>query len=156
DSILVGFGQQGIKRCRANGGASEQVVSVKDGEIVHAPQLLPDGRTILYTLATGTADDRWEQAKIVVETLGSGKRAVVIDGGTDGRYVPTGHLVFARAGILYAATFDPERLKVGTPVQIVEGIRRSGDAIANPGTAQFDFSNTGTLIYVPGPASITS
>jgi tRNA A-37 threonylcarbamoyl transferase component Bud32 len=157
DALFVGLGQQGIKRCPANGGASEQVVSVKDGEVAHGPQLLPGGRAILYTLATGTSEDRWERAKIVVETLGSNKRTVLIDRGTDARYAPTGHLIFARAGVLFAAPFDPERLQVGASAPIVEGVRRiGGSANINPGTAHFNFSATGTLVYIPGAASIAS
>jgi hypothetical protein len=34
------------------------------------------------------------------------------DGGTDARYVPTGHLVYALGGYVLAAAFDMARLEV--------------------------------------------
>ena len=36
----------------------------------------------------------------------SGDRKTVIDGGSDARYLSTGHLVYAVGGVLYAARFD--------------------------------------------------
>src|SRR5262249_37222262 len=117
-----------------------------------SPQMLAGGRTVLYTLANGNAADRWNRSKIIVERIGSGERKVLIDG-ADARYVPTGHLIYAREGVLYAAPFDPERLEIGASTPVVEGVRR---ALTVTGTAQFMISDTGTLIYVPGPASTTA
>src|SRR5262249_2939665 len=68
----------------------------------------------------------------------------------DARYVPTGHLVFARGGVLFAAPFDLHRLTVvGGPVPVVEGVRRA----TVTGAALFAFSSNGTLAYISGPAS---
>jgi len=154
DSILVGLGSRGVQRCPATGGPPEQLITVKDSEVAHGPQLLPGG-SVLYTLAVGIDEDRWDRAKIVVESPGSRKRKILIDGGSDGRYLATGHLIYARQGVLYAASFDPEQLKIGPGVPVVEGVRR-GYVASNPGTAHYMVSNSGTLIYVPGPASTTS
>jgi len=61
--------------------------------------------------------------------------------------VPTGHLVYARGGNLFAMRFDPSRLEIsGDPVQVVEGVATG----AANGEARFDFSSTGTLIYAEG------
>src|SRR5262249_53981474 len=60
-----------------------------------------------------------------------------------------------REGVLYAAPFNPERLDIGTSVSVLQGVRR-GTVATNPGTAHFALSNTGTLIYIPGPVSNTS
>ena len=68
---------------------------VSDGEIAHGPQMLPDGRSVLFTVATGSSADRWDKAKVVVQSLDSGERKTVIDGGSDGRFLPTGHIVYA-------------------------------------------------------------
>ena len=39
------------------------------------------------------------------------------------RYAPTGHLVYARAGALFAVPFDLTRLEVtGTPTQVLDGV----------------------------------
>ena len=62
----------------------------------------------------------------------------------------------ARGGVLFAVPFDAERLQVtpGLSTPVIEGVRR---AVATAtGTAQFSVSNTGSLIYIPGPATTTS
>jgi Tol biopolymer transport system component len=153
DGILYGQGRGGILRTSANGGTPEQIVAVKADEVAHGPQMLPGGETVLFTLATGTSDDRWDKASIVAQSLKSGERTTLVTGGSDGRYLPTGHLVYALSGALFAVPFDVIRLATtGGPVSSVEGVRRAGN---NTATAQFSVSSGGSLIYVPGPASTT-
>ena len=54
---------------------------------------------------------------------------------------------------VFAVPFDLRRLEVdGGPVPIVEGVSRAATE-ADTGTAHFSVSNTGSLIYVPGPFS---
>ena len=105
---------------------------------------------VLYEMLSGATGERWDKARIVTQSLRSGERKTLVDGGSDGRYVPTGHLVYAMSGIVFAVRMDLRGLEVtGEPVQIVEGVRRAEIT----GASQFDFSTTGSLIYVPGPAS---
>ena len=52
DGIVFGQGSKGIMRVSSNGGKPELLVSVKAGELAHGPQMLPDGQTVLFTLAT--------------------------------------------------------------------------------------------------------
>ena len=154
DGIVFGQPDKGIMRVSANGGTPEVLVGVKDGEQAYGPQILPGGETVLFTLATGTAAERWDQAQIVTHSLRSGERKTLVDGGSDGRYVPTGHLVYAVGGIVFAVPMDLRRLEVtGGPVPIVEGVRRANTIT---GAAQFDFSSTGSLVYLPGPISATT
>ena len=154
DTIFFGQGSKGIMRVSANGGKPETVASVNAGEVAHGPQLLPDGQTLLFTLATGTAADRWDKARIVAESLKSHERKTLIDGGSDARYLPTGHLVYALGGVLFAVPFDVKRLvPSGGAVPIVEGVRRTNGIT---GSAQFGISNTGSLVYMPGPVSTTA
>jgi serine/threonine-protein kinase len=111
----------------------------------------------LFTLATGTGIDRWDKAKVVVQSSRSAERKTLIEGGSDGRYLPTGHIVYALGGTLFAVPFDLRRLEVtGEPVPIVEGVRRGVSPDLNTGVAHFSVSNTGSLIYVPGPVSTTA
>ena len=99
---------------------------------------------MLFNLAGGP---NWDQWPIVVQSLETGRRRVLVKAGTDARYSPTGHLVFLRSGTLMAAPFDLERLEVTSdPVPVLEGVRMSGE-----GAAQFSLSDSGSLIYVPGP-----
>jgi Tol biopolymer transport system component len=156
DTIFFGQGSKGIMRVSANGGKPETVASVKTGELAHGPQLLPDGQTLLFTLATGTNKDRWDKARIVAESLTSHERKTLIDGGSDARYLPTGHLVYALSGVVFALPFDVKRItSSGGAVPIVEGVRRAS-AAANTGSAQFGISDTGSLVYIPGPVSTAS
>jgi hypothetical protein len=83
-------------------------------------------------------------------------------GAADGRYLSTGHLLFARAGVLLAIPFDLDRLTTsGDPVPVVEGVRRVdiGSNLtvnrSNTGIAQFAVADAGTLIYIPGPTKAT-
>lgn len=152
--ILFGQGPQGIMRVAAAGGEPKTLVRVKEGEIAHGPQMLPDGRHVLFTVATGTGADRWDKAKVVLQSLDSDDRKTLIDGGSDGRFLPTGHIVYALGGTLFAVSFDVGRLEVrGDPLPILRGVRRGNTPEINPGVAHFSVSNRGTLIYVPGPVS---
>ena len=116
--------------------------------------MLPDGTTVLFTSASSISHgtDRWDKARVVVQSIRTGERKTLVDGGSDGRYLPTGHIVYALAGTVFAIPFDARRLEVsGGPLPIVEGVRRSVNS--GMGTAQFSVSTTGSLIYVPGPPS---
>jgi Tol biopolymer transport system component len=153
--IVFGQDNKGIMRVSANGGTPETLVSVKDDEQAYGPQILPGGAAVLFTLATGATADRWDKAQIVAHSLGSGERKILVNGGSDGRYVQTGHLVYALGGTVFAVPMDVRRLEVtGVPIPIVEGVRRA--AGSGTGAAQFDFSGAGSLVYLPGPVSGTT
>src|SRR5439155_12617178 len=62
EGIVFGQGSGGILQVSADGGKPKQIVTVKKDEQAHGPQILPDGRTILFTLATGLAVNRWDKA----------------------------------------------------------------------------------------------
>jgi serine/threonine-protein kinase len=118
--------------------------------------MLPGGRHVLFTLGlgetgSGSSSGGWNDAEIVVQSLDTGERKVVLRGGRDARYVPTGHLVYARGGVLLAAPFDVARLEVNSgPVPLVEGVRDGGAGAGGTGATQFGISGDGTLVYVPG------
>jgi len=155
DGIVFGQGNKGIMRVSPNGGKPDLLASVKGDEQAHGPQILPGGQTVLFTLATGAGAPAWDKAQIVVQSLRSGERKTLIEGGSDARYVPTGHVVYALGGTLFAVPFNLRRLEVTRgPAPIVEGVRR-GSALGS-GTAQFSFSSTGSLIYVPGPVATSN
>jgi serine/threonine-protein kinase len=149
DTILLGHAEGGVWRVAASGGTPEQVIAVAKDEAAESPQMLPDGRSVL---ASGADNLRWERTRIVVQAIGSATRTTLIDGGADGKYLRTGHIVFARGGALFAVRYDPRRASVtGLPVPVVEGIRRS--PFATTGAAHYSISTTGALVYMPGPSS---
>ena len=73
----------------------------------------------------------------------------MVNGGINARYAPSGHLVFPRSGILFAAPFDPGRLAVtGPEVPVIQDIALG---TANTlGTARYAFSDSGLLVYLGG------
>jgi serine/threonine-protein kinase len=161
DGILYGLDTGGIMRLSPGGGPPEQLVYVERGETAAYPQMLPGNRAVLFTLAAAGAGgqdiDRWDRAHIVAQDLGSGVRTVLVEGGSHGRYLPTGHLVYARGPVLFAVPFDVRRMETsGGAVPVVEGVRRSLGVTSGTGTAHYSVSNTGTLVFLPGPTTSLS
>ncbi len=153
DGIVFAEGSKGIRHVAPNADTSPVLVSLKDGEVSEGPQMLPGGQYVLFTVATGTAPNRWEKAHIVAQAVTTGERKTIIQGGSDARYIPTGHLVYAVGGSVYAVAFDPQRLEVtGSPVPVVAGVMR---ASAPSGAANISVSDNGTLVYVPGTSSLS-
>ncbi len=150
DGILFVEPGKGIMRVDANTGASSLLVTAADGEEFQGPQTLPDGQHLLFTIATGSGPDRWDKARVVVQNLRSRERTTLFENGSDARYLPTGHIVYAVGGSLFAVAFDPQRLRVsGNKVPMIEGVRRApGPSVS--GNAQFVVSSNGSLAYIPG------
>ena len=102
----------------------------------------------------GLGFDRWDKAQIVVERIGSGQRTVVVRGGSDARYLPTGHIVYALASSVLAIPFDLKSTETkGGPVPVVESVMRVPNSATQMGIAHFATSATGALVYVPGTAN---
>jgi serine/threonine-protein kinase len=153
DDTILYSAAEGIVRIPANGGTPELLVPAEAGETIGTPRLLPDGQWILFAATSVGTPNRWDSARILAQSLRSGQRRVVWEGGADARYVPTGHLVYAQGSTLFALPFDVDSLEVtGGPVPIVEGVRRSSNVVS--GTANYDFSDTGSLVYIPGTAQM--
>jgi len=150
DHIFIGS-SLGILRVPTAGGKVEAILRVSADEFVDTPQMLPDGDHILFTLARGRGRDRWEKAQIIAQSLSTGARKVLIDGGADGRFVRTGHLVYELGGVLFAVPLDLKALQVvGAPIPVLEGVRRTLNPELSTGAAQYAFSDTGTLAYIQG------
>ena len=87
------FGQpKGIMRVSANGGTPELVIPANEGEQVDGPQLLPDGDSVLFSVTTDSRNPvgRGPDCRPVAVQQA---RKVMLQGGSDARYLPTGHLV---------------------------------------------------------------
>jgi len=147
DTILLSPQIRGaIVRVRIDGGGEpEPVTELQGDEVTHRwPQLLPGGRAVLFTAHRQTAN--FDNANLVVRDLTTGDQRVVFSGGFYGRYVPTGHLVYANGPALFAVPFDLAGLTVtGTSVPVLGGVRASSGS----GGAHYHFSDNGTLVYVP-------
>ena len=137
------FGTTGLSKVRAGGGMPQRFTTKGASVEGHRwPQVLPGGNAVLFTGWSRNLDD----TKILVQRLDSTEPRELFRGGTYARYVPTGHLVYVRDGMLMAVRFDVSRLEpMGDPVQLAEGVLFTPE-----GAAQFDVSNDGSLIHVPG------
>ena len=142
DMIL--FGQDnGIYRVSANGGTPELIIESESDERFTDPKLLRDD-LILFSIVTGPGER--DSAQIVVQSLESGERKNLWTG-SDARYVPTGHLVYALDDDLFAVPFDMDTLEVtGGAVALVEGVVRA----ANTPSANYGISEDGSLVYLFG------
>jgi serine/threonine protein kinase/Tol biopolymer transport system component len=143
----------GLFQISSNGGAPRALTAVdeKKNERTHRwPQVLPGGKAVLFTVGTINSPDNYDGSNIEAVTLATGERRVVLQSASMARYVPTGHLIFARGGILYAMPFDAGSLTTkGKPVPVVQGV--AGDKTT--GAVHFAIANDGTLAYVPGSAT---
>jgi serine/threonine-protein kinase len=63
-----------------------------------------------------------EDADLEAVDLDTGKRHLLIKGGSFGQYVPSGHLVYGRQTELLAVAFDASTLHVrSSPSRVVDG-----------------------------------
>jgi len=120
------------------------------------PEILPDGRTVLFTTGTSLGG-----SAVATIPLGGGGRRIVarmsssqLEGpavlGTGGiiqqaRFVPDGLLVYGQSpGVVRAVPFDPKSLMAtGSPVSLVDSVERA----RNGGAVYFAVSRTGLLLY---------
>jgi eukaryotic-like serine/threonine-protein kinase len=142
DTITLGEYGKGMVRVSANGGNSE-VLFKGDASFYFHPQLLPDGKSLLFTLHP------YPYRIAARSLLGSLESKPIIPQGARAFYLPTtGHLVYGLGNRLYAISFDPSKLMTaGATVPMVEGV--SGVSVSG-GLPQYDVSPSGTLIYVQG------
>ncbi len=106
-------------RVSAQGGEPEQLTELEEtaGEVSHRlPHAIPNVSAVLFTiLRENYTNPNSSNGVIAVQSLETGERKVLIEGGLDARYVRSGHLVFAREGTLWAAPFDLAGLAVTGP-----------------------------------------
>ena len=145
NTIVFGNGRGSpLMRVSASGGVPEPLTSLntdKD-ETAHLwPQLLSGGSAVLFTVLRG---DTSEGNRVAVQSLDAeGHRELLV--GTSTRYVPTGHLVFAREGTLWMAPFALGTLEVTGPESpVLEDVRITGGGIG-----QFSIAGNGSLVYAP-------
>ena len=150
DNQILFATPEGVFRVSADGGTPQKIVRLNAGETVHGPQLLPDGEHLLMTITTATGADRWDKAQVVAQSLSSDARTVLIEKGADGRYLDTGHIIYAVGTTLFAVAADVQSLRIlGAPVTILRDVRRSVTPAVNTAGASVAISKTGNLAYIP-------
>jgi Tol biopolymer transport system component/tRNA A-37 threonylcarbamoyl transferase component Bud32 len=135
---------EGLYRVPAEGGSPERLTTPdhKGGELGHWwPEPLPGGQRVVFT-AFRTPVDR---SRIGVLDLATREVRWVVEEGFFGRYVPTGHLLYAKGQRLYALPFDPLTATArGPAVAVIDDVHASQTS----GYAQAAVSSRGTLAYV--------
>jgi len=124
------------------GGAPQPLTRFEKGENTHRwPEFLPSGKAVLFAAGTGFSN------QVVVQSVGTGERRSLVQGGMNPHYALSGHLVYAQGGTLMTVPFDAQRLTTtGAGVPVVEGVLQSQVT----GAAQYSISATGSLVYVSG------
>ena len=140
----------GLLRVPAAGGEPKEFVRTElaKGERQYKyPCALPAGKAILLTVGTADAET-FDDAHIIVLNTETGQRKTLVEGGTHPRYSPSGHLLYAHDGKVFAVRFDLKRLEtMGQPFLVLEGVLMSRDT----GVANYDVSaSSGDLVYIPG------
>ncbi|MCK4294933.1 MAG: protein kinase, partial [Planctomycetes bacterium] len=131
-----------LSRVPATGGATERLKAIAEpaeqGSYSYGyPQILPGGKEMLLSSRTST----------ILFSLETMEKKVLVKDGQHARYVPTGHLVYLRAGAIEAVPFSLTTLQMTGPfVPILERVMLD----SRHGTAQLAFSSDGLLVYVPG------
>ena len=139
----------GLMRAHPVGGEPEVLTAAdkSKGEFAHWwPHLLPDGKNLLYTIWVSNLTD----SQVAVRSLETGETRVLLTGGSNAQYLPSGHLVYTWGNGLMAVPFDPETLQIrGTPLPVLTDLYVN----ASSGDAAFCISATGTLVYAPGSSA---
>ncbi len=128
------------------GGEPQPMTRLEPGEVSHRwPEFLPGGKTLLF--AASTSSFSWSNSRIAVQSIRSGSRQNLLQGGTQPHYASSGHLVYAQGSTLMAVPFDAQSLAVtGAAVPVVENVLQAPAT----GAAQYSVSTTGSLVYIPG------
>ena len=141
---------EGLFQISADGGEPKRLTkpdSTKNERTHRWPQVLPGGKAAIFTVGMLNSPDSYEQASIHVVNFATGENHLVMEGASMAHYAPTGHLIFAKGGSLYAVGFDVETLSTrGKPQLILQDV--AGDETT--GVAHFAIADNGTLAYVPG------
>jgi serine/threonine-protein kinase len=146
--VVTRGGRSGLALLRSAGDLKPiTTVGSEHGYTSHRnASFLPGGDTVLFT-AGPPADAAWYEADILAQAAMGDRPQLLIKGAAQARYVAGGHLVYARAGTLYAVPFDAPAVRVtGQAMAVLEGVRES----PSQGAAQFAVADSGHLAYVPG------
>jgi len=150
--IVYAAGQRlPLSKIPAQGGTPEPITHLDEaaGEWSHRfPHFTPDGKTLLFTAHTGAFD--FNEGTIWAQSMETGERTKILDGGPDARILPNGFLLYIQAGSLLAVPIDLATMKPKGPERTV------AEHVAvqfNTGAALFTVSSRGDFAYIGGEAT---
>jgi eukaryotic-like serine/threonine-protein kinase len=135
----------------ADGGEPREILRPTEGDLYERPSLLPGGNAFLFTTGARWLDPR--ARNVALYDRSSGRTTVLVKGGSDPRYSPTGHLVFARtgesrerSGTIYSVPLDISSQRVtGDPQPLVTGV----EGFPGNGSVYWSMGAGGDIYYVP-------
>ncbi len=144
DGFIVFASDSGpLMRVPAIGGIPSALTSLSKGEQSHEwPQLLPDGRHVLYLskALAGAAGNA-----VYVQDLASGTRVRVLQSFTRAVWSPPGYLLFTKGEKLYAQPMDSRSYQLQSePVALAEAVV-TNELLGNSSVAA---SENGVLVYL--------
>ncbi len=128
---IVYFTEGSVYRVSSAGGEGTLIAD----ETGPRPFMLPGGRAILHDGPDG----------LYLRVPGEDEGALIASGGSNGRYVPTGHILFGDRELqsVLAVPFDLDALQVtGPPVPVLPSVNIFGG-----GAVQLAVSDNGTLVH---------
>jgi serine/threonine-protein kinase len=148
DRIVVGVSGTGLLMVSPTGAFPMDTVA---GSGAILPHFLPGGEALLLTEQRGLSGFG---LNVSLLRLADGEITRLISAASDARYVPSGHLVFARSGAMFAVSFDLRRRVItGTPTLVLSDLMvglNGYNIIANTGAMQAAISAQGHLLYLEG------
>ena len=144
--IFAPSGGSLIQQVADAGGTSHPITRLEEGDISQRwPEFMPGGDAVLFDV--GATANNSVAGHIAIQSVRTGQRVDLTQGGTYPKYASSGHLIYAQDGSLMAVPFDLRQFAViGVAVPVVEGVLQS----PINGGAQYSFSSTGSLVYVAG------
>jgi serine/threonine-protein kinase len=144
--VFSPMAQGGLMKIQAAGGPVTPLTTLKPDEQSHRwPQVLPDGRNVLFTIRPEAKS--FDDAIIATVPISGGEPRPVVDGGTGGQFVESGHLLYSKGGSLLATRFDPVAVRAaGAAITVIDNVRTN----ALNGAVPIAVSAAGSLVYLSG------
>ncbi len=129
----------------------EELLLPGDAESFHTQAILTPENDFLIT--TVGLSNRYDTTSIDILNLETGEQKTIVPVGHSGRYISSGHLVFSRAGFLYAQLIDLESMTlIANPVPVILDAYHS----PNNGYSAYAIAEDGTLVYIDASQSRSS
>jgi len=148
DGVIVLLTPEGLFRVPEGGGEMVAIAKGMSGRVQNF-QMLPGDRVLLTRFPRGTINPA--DSEIVVRSIRDGHEDVVMKGGVEAQYLPTGHLLYFSNGSLLVVRFDLESLKLsGAPEPVADKVVSGSSPGLAVASAHVAVAPTGTLVYVRG------
>ena len=149
DNTVIFTDDSVLKRISETGGQPAILTKVRrSGEQHHFPHMLPDGKSVIFTVRDERAD--LSTSRLAVYRFGDDDYRVILDEeGYNAVYSHTGYILYGRSDRLMAVPFDLKNLRMsGLPAPVLDNVQTN----RRSGSMSYALSREGTIIYIPGIA----